>query len=207
MSMSGSGTLPPGSIPPYPSSGPTGPSWHTPNTSYASIAVAPPKPRGTMRIAVGGLVVAGLALGAGVGLGWRSRGTGDLASSTPAISTKPAEVAKAAAFPPPSATALPGPASTVSAEPPSISVDSLPGTIKPLGPVPRGAGRLLVTTSPGWCNLTIDGKERGPTPVVGIDLPSGAHQLRCDAPGGKIKTQSVTVHEGATSIVKIAFEE
>ena len=97
-------------------------------------------------------------------------------------------------------------------EPPSISVDSLPGTTggvanKPLGPVPHGSGRLLVTATPGWCNLTVDGKERGPTPVAGIDLPSGAHQLRCDAPGGKVKTTCVTIQEGATSRIKLALDE
>jgi hypothetical protein len=100
-------------------------------------------------------------------------------------------------------------AGPTSNEPPSISVDSLPGTNngKALGPVPRGAGRLLVSATPGWCNLTVDGKERGPTPVAGIDLPAGAHQLRCDAPGGKVKTTSVTIQEGATSRIKIALDE
>lgn len=208
--LSMSGSVPPGSIPPYPASGPTGPSWHTPNTSYASITVSAPKPRSSAWIAVGAVALGVAALGAGVGLGWRSRGNGGAVATT--VAAKPTETAKSNAAPPPPASPLPGAngasgAAGASAEPPSISVDSLPGATKPLGPVPHGAGRLLVTASPGWCNLTVDGKEKGPTPVAGIDLPSGAHQLRCDAPGGKIKTQSVTVQEGATSRVKISLED
>jgi hypothetical protein len=206
-----SGSIPPGSIPPYPGSGATGPSWHTPNTSYASITVSAPKPRGNtwLLIAAGTLVIA--ALGAGVGLGWKSRG-GNATASSPARAT---ETSKPTAAAPPSAVALPTPPGATTAapaptgnEPPSISVDSLPGmTSKPLGPVPHGSGRLLVTAAPGWCNLTVDGKERGPTPVAGLDLTTGAHHLRCDAPGGKVKTASVTVQEGATSRVKLALDD
>jgi serine/threonine-protein kinase len=200
--LSMSGSVPPGSIPPYPSSGPTGPSWHTPNTSYASITVSAPKPRNNTWIAIGAVGLGLLAMGAGIGLGWKSRGAGNGVAAT-TVAERAADKAKANATPPPPpVTPLPA-----SAEPPSISVDSLPGAAKPLGPVPHGAGRLLVTASPGWCNLTVDGKERGPTPVAGLDLPSGPHQLRCDAPGGKIKAQSVTVQEGATSRVKISLED
>lgn len=203
--LSMSGSVPPGSIPPYPASGPTGPSWHTPNTSYASITVSAPRPRNTAWIAVGAVALGVVALGAGVGLGWKGRGAGNAAAGS--ALAKSAETSKASVAAPP--VTAPRPATTAS-EPPSISVDSLPGTTagaKPLGPVPHGAGRLLVTAAPGWCNLTVDGKERGPTPVAGLDLPSGAHQLRCDAPGGKVKTQSVTVQEGATSRVKIALDD
>ena len=214
MSQAGlSGSIPPGSIPPYPASGATGPSWHTPNTSYASITVSAPRPRSNawLLIAAASLVV--VALGAGVGLGWKSRGAGTSAGSSAAARTTEAAKPIAAASPgPPSAAALPALASAAPTgnEPPSISVDSLPGmnaASKPLGPVPHGSGRLLVTAAPGWCNLTVDGKERGPTPVAGLDLTTGAHHLRCDAPGGKVKTASVTVQEGATSRVKLALDD
>lgn len=151
---------------------------------------------------IGAVSLVVVALGAGVGLGWRSRGAGNAATAaSQAKSSDPSKVSVA----PPQALPLP---STTASEPPSISVDSLPGTTaKALGPVPHGAGRLLVTASPGWCNLTVDGKERGPTPVPGIDLPSGAHQLRCDAPGGKVKSSSITIQDGATSRFKFALDE
>ena len=210
--LSMSGSVPPGSasVPPYPASGPTGPSWHTPNTSYASITVSAPRPRNNAWIAVGAVALGVVALGAGVGLGWKGRGAGNAASSS--ALAKPADTAKntSANAPPPPVTPLP---TATTNEPPSISVDSLPGTSggtvtsKPLGPVPRGSGRLLVTANPGWCNLTVDSKERGPTPVAGIDLSPGAHQLRCEAPGGKVKTTSVTIQEGATSRIKLALDE
>jgi hypothetical protein len=146
-----------------------------------------------------------VALGAGVGLGWKGRGPSTSAAKTAATIKTVA--------PPPATSPLPtttnATATPTANEPPSISVDSLPGTnsAKPLGPVPRGAGRLHVTATPGWCNLAVDGKDRGATPVAGIDLPTGAHQLRCDVPGGKTKTASVTIQEGATSRIKIALDE
>jgi hypothetical protein len=73
--------------------------------------------------------------------------------------------------------------------------------------VPRGAGRLLVSAAPGWCALSIDGKERGPTPIAGVDLPAGAHQLECRAPGGKVRSSSVTIHEGATARHKFSLDD
>ena len=210
--LSLSGSVPPGSIPPYPSSGPTGPSWHTPNTSYASITVSAPRARSNALLAASAVALAVVALGAGVGLGWKGRGPSNSAALAKTATTT------TQAAPPPATSPLPatGGATTAAAAaaaaasvPPSISVDALPGTNagKALGPVPRGAGRLLVTATPGWCNLSVDGKERGPTPVAGIDLPAGAHQLRCDAPGGKVKTTNVTIQEGATSRIKIALDE
>lgn len=201
--LSMSGSVPPGTVPPYPASGPSGP-WHTPNTSYASITVSAPRPRNNTWIVVGAVALGVVALGAGVGLGWKSRGAGTIAAAT--VQTKPAEAAPVTAPPTVTSAAAVAPSAN---EPPSISVDSLPGTTaqKPLGPLARGAGRLLVSASPGWCNLTIDGKERGPTPVAGLDLPAGPHQLRCDAPSGKTKTQTVTIQDGSTSRIKLALDE
>jgi hypothetical protein len=40
-----------------------------------------------------------------------------------------------------------------------------------------------------------------------MDLPAGPHQLRCDAPGGKFKTTSVTIQDGATSRIKIVLDD
>jgi hypothetical protein len=204
--LSMSGSVPPGTIPPYPSSGPTGPSWHTPNTSYASISAPPQAPNRGAWIAVGAVALGAVALAAGIGLGWKGRGTSNAAGSS--ALAKSADNAKINVTAPP--VTSPPPATSASAEPPSVSVDSLPGTnagAKALGPVPHGAGRLLVTATPGWCNISVDGKDRGPTPVAGLDLPSGAHQIRCDAPNGKVKTTSVTVQEGAVARVKIALDD
>jgi len=198
--LSLSGSVPPGAAPAYPSPGPTGPSWHTstPNTSYASVTVSRPRPRSNAWIfGVLGVLVAG-GLVAGVGLGWRSRSAAMASANATTKAAEPAQTPVPMSPPPPTTTAA--------AEPPSVSVDSLPGA-KPLGPVPKGSGRLLVTAAPGWCTLSVDGKDRGPTPVAGVDLPAGAHQLRCDVPGGKIRTANVTVQDGATSRYKFALDE
>jgi serine/threonine-protein kinase len=215
--LSMSSSVPPGSIPPYPASGPTGPSWLTPNTSYASVTMTAARPRSTAWIAIGAVALGVAALGAGVGLGWKSRGAGNAAAAaatptattttTTTATTTDAPKANAASSAPTPPTAPLPPSASAAAEPPSVSVDSLPGAAKPLGPLPHGAGRLLVTASPGWCNVTVDGKERGPTPLGGIDLAPGAHQLRCAAPDGKTKTQNITVQEGATSRVKITLDD
>src|SRR4051812_40844805 len=93
--MSLSGTNPPGSIPPYPHSGATGPSWHTPNTSYASITVSKPRARNGAWIAVGAVALVVMALGAGVGLGWKSRGAGN------ASAARTSDTSKLTASPPP----------------------------------------------------------------------------------------------------------
>jgi len=192
-----SGSAPPGAAK-YPTPGPTGPSWHTPNTSYASITVSTPRPRSHAWVfALVGVLVAG-GLAAGVGLGWRSRASSAASAATPPKTTEPAKP------PPPPASALPSAAA--SNEPTSVSVDSLPGAPK-LGPVPAGSGRLLVTAAPGVCQLAVDGKDRGATPVVGLDLPAGPHLLECKPAKGKLRTSSITVQDGATSRYKFALDE
>jgi hypothetical protein len=91
---------------------------------------------------------------------------------------------------------------------PVVSVDALPGaSAKPQMPVPQGAGRLLVAAGPGWCALVVDGKERGPTPAPSIDLPPGSHHLECRTMGGRVKTATVTIQEGATSRYRFALDD
>ena len=83
---------------------------------------------------------------------------------------------------------------------PVISVDSLPmaATAAPQGE-PRGTGRLLIGASPGWCTISVDGMKRGPTPLPPIDLSPGLHVIRCDAPSGRSKTDSIYIKDGATA--------
>lgn len=202
-SQMGSGTYPPGAVP-IPqniadSGAPTGPSWHTPNTSYASISAGPPPRKNhAAMIAVVGLVgFVGVAIGAGIAL----------TSKAPAAQTVVAQATTPTPPPPATTTAA------ASAEPPSISVDSLPGATpgaekeKKLGPVPRGNGRLFVTAHSGWCQLTVDGKDRGPTPIAGLDLPVGNHHLECRSPNGKTKSANIGVQDGATARYKFALDD
>jgi serine/threonine-protein kinase len=68
-----------------------------------------------------------------------------------------------------------------------------------------GTGRLFVTATPGSCTLFIDGATKGLTPVV-MDLAAGAHQLRCDPPGGKPRLASVDVLAGGAARYKFSLE-
>jgi eukaryotic-like serine/threonine-protein kinase len=213
---SGSGTLPgslstslpPGAVPPYPTSGPTGPSWHTPNTSYASITTTLPRkrPSAWLFVTAGALVVA-----AGItGAAFASR-AGSAASTTTSAATlhlppdpPPAEVVTGQPAtddlgPQPAAANAPG-------ETPVVSVDALPGAARPGRSPSKGSGRLVVTATRGWCALNVDGADRGPTPHAAIDLPAGSHDLECRAPDGTVKKTSVAIREGATVKHTFSFD-
>ena len=57
---------------------------------------------------------------------------------------------------------------------------------------PKGTGKLNVGASGGWCNVSVDGAAKGPTPLAGLELSSGPHRLTCTSGDGK--TLSATVH-------------
>ena len=46
-------------------------------------------------------------------------------------------------------------------------------------------GKLNVGARGGWCNVSVDGVGRGPTPVAGITLPAGPHSISCTTDTGK----------------------
>ena len=50
---------------------------------------------------------------------------------------------------------------------------------------PVGTGKLNVSAHGGWCNVSVDGTPRGPTPVAGIVLPAGSHTVTCTPEGGR----------------------
>ena len=60
-------------------------------------------------------------------------------------------------------------------------------------PSPQGNGKLNVGASGGWCNVTVDGKAVGATPVAGIELSAGPHRLTCTTAEGKAQSASVVV--------------
>jgi serine/threonine protein kinase len=142
-----------------------------------------------------GAVVVGLAAAAGVvGV---IRATSGGPHRLPGTPIDPTPVA-AAADPPAAAPA--GSASGV----PVISVDSLP--VAPTVELPHGTGRLLIGASPGWCAISVDGMKRGPTPLPAIDLSAGLHVIRCEAPSGKTKTDSIYIKDGATARHRFTIE-
>jgi hypothetical protein len=59
-------------------------------------------------------------------------------------------------------------------------------------------GELRVTSNPEGAAVTLDGEERGVTPLTIADVPIGRHALVFKAPGGTVQ-QTVVVEEGRTA--------
>ena len=66
-------------------------------------------------------------------------------------------------------------------------------------PVAVGNGKLNVAARGGWCNVTVDGAGRGPTPLAGVVLAAGTHTVTCTPEGGHPMTATVKVEADATA--------
>jgi eukaryotic-like serine/threonine-protein kinase len=102
-------------------------------------------------------------------------------------------------------------------EPPVVGIDSLPMASRGQGPgqVPgaaavaplaKGVGRVVLTASPGWCVVKIDGQTRGPTPLPPLNLPVGLHHVTCTTPAGKVHTITVSSVEGIVNPYKFTLD-
>jgi len=108
---------------------------------------------------------------------------------------------------PVTAATAPAPQAAGASEPPVVNVDSLPiASGKPSVPIGHGMGRVSVAASSGSCVVSIDGINRGPTPVVDVELSAGPHKLSCAPPGGRPKSMNVLVVEGTTSKFRVALD-
>ena len=65
-------------------------------------------------------------------------------------------------------------------------------------------GKLNVSARGGWCNLSVDGAGRGPTPVAGIVLPAGTHTVTCTPDGGG-RAMSATVRVDPDATARYSF--
>ncbi len=63
---------------------------------------------------------------------------------------------------------------------------------------PAGTGKLNVSATGGWCNVSIDGTARGPTPIAGVELSAGPHRVVCTPPDKPALSASVNVPVDAT---------
>ncbi len=88
---------------------------------------------------------------------------------------------------------------TLQKEPPHKAHPQTTATTAPTAAPPSGAGKLNVGASGGWCNVTVDGKAQGATPVAGVDLSAGAHKVTCTTPDGKTQSASVNVAPNDTT--------
>jgi hypothetical protein len=78
-----------------------------------------------------------------------------------------------------------------------LALASVPGQAQE----PR-KGTLAVIATHGYCVLTVDGIERGPTPIVRLELTQGTHELRCMPPGGPANARKVAVKAGERTVVR-----
>jgi serine/threonine-protein kinase len=97
--------------------------------------------------------------------------------------------------PHPSVIELPTPSASKSSDVPVISIDSLPQAPN----AKQHIGKLAIDAAPQACDVSVDGKPRGMTPLNGIDLSPGTHSIRCETSSGIAKTVSVSVVEGQTT--------
>ncbi len=82
---------------------------------------------------------------------------------------------------------------------------AVPSGAPSLPPKPTGTGKLNVGASGGWCNVSVDGVPRGPTPVAGLDLPAGAHRVSCTTEDGKVQNASVSIKPDETVRFRFAL--
>jgi eukaryotic-like serine/threonine-protein kinase len=101
------------------------------------------------------------------------------------------------------------------ADPPVVGIDSLPvASARGQGQVPiaaalpsaKGVGRVMITASPGWCVVKVDGQPKGPTPLPALSLPVGLHHVTCTAPSGKVHSMTVSSVEGIVNPYKFTVD-
>ena len=70
-----------------------------------------------------------------------------------------------------------------------------------------GTGKISIGARGGWCNVSIDGAGRGPTPVAGITVGAGPHTVTCTPEGGKTMSAVVTVKPDDTARFSFAIPQ
>ena len=174
---------------------------------HSAEAYAKTLPPRTLVIAAGStglvmlvLIVVGLAAAFSGGAGPTSQAAIQGSAIAASTGTTTASVASAE---PPRLGVTNIPSADDSAEVPVIAVDSLPVAGRPA----KGNGRLQVIATPGWCSVSVDGVQRGVTPLASLDLPAGLHRLDCVSPAGKTRTASVSIAEGTATHYRFTLDE
>jgi serine/threonine-protein kinase len=215
---------PPGSVPPHANGEPS--AWTQSGNRGVGAAIAwlrhveklvralPPKQR-AIGAAGAGVVVVLLIVGITAALsGGGSTSHAAIQGSSVAASTGVAPPGGPALVGQTSAQAAQTGTAATQAEPPSadessnvptISVDSLP--VVGRGAPAKGNGRLSIVASPGWCSVSVDGTQRGVTPLTGFDVPAGTHRVDCTPPSGKSRTATVSVAEGTATHYRFALDD
>jgi serine/threonine-protein kinase len=87
---------------------------------------------------------------------------------------------------------------------PSGGRDPRPTTAEPKVAA-AGSGKLMISASGGWCNVSVDGKPQGATPTGALELPAGTHTVTCTDASGKSVSQGAKVNAGETTRVKFTL--
>ncbi len=73
-------------------------------------------------------------------------------------------------------------------------------------PTPSGPGSVTIAATP-WCNVSIDGRAVGETPIVNHSLSSGRHSITCANPELNVtRTRSVEISPGENARVRIELQ-
>jgi serine/threonine-protein kinase len=86
--------------------------------------------------------------------------------------------------------------------PPSVRPAPAAGLPAPRGPALNG--KLHVSAFGGWCQVSVDGVPKGPTPIAGMELAAGPHRVTCTQEGKAPVTNTVNVV--ADSTVRFRFD-
>jgi len=91
------------------------------------------------------------------------------------------------------------PQETAPAPPSAVPVEMALARKEAPHPRPAGTGKLNVAAAGGWCDIAIDGKAYGPTPVAAIALPAGPHKVICTPQADKARSANVQVPPAGTA--------
>ncbi|MCB9593489.1 MAG: PEGA domain-containing protein [Sandaracinaceae bacterium] len=80
------------------------------------------------------------------------------------------------------------------------------GGEEPTAPVSNEPGRLTFASNP-WCNVTVDGRSAGQTPVVNFEVPPGRHTVVCTNPTAGTERVVINVAPGQTVRRSITLQQ
>jgi serine/threonine-protein kinase len=180
-----------------------------PRTGLPVVPVASPAlgraARLSPKLLVGGGVALLLAFGAFVLL------RGARQPATPAATPAPTTVTEVISLPEPPAAEPAGgtptpPALAQTAAPPAPPLKARAKS-KPAVTEPASSTTVHVTVDsrPSWANVSVDGKELGPTPLVRVPLPVSSHTLVAVSADGRKKTVKLKLVDGRDEKVLVEW--
>src|SRR5690606_26019518 len=98
------------------------------------------------------------------------------------------------------------PAVAVSPAPSSQAPASTAVASQPCAPATdpgRGQGKINVASSGGYCEVIVDGRKRGVTPVAGIVVAAGVTEISCQTPDETVRRE---VHVAVGETARVLFE-